>query len=111
MRTGKVTLFRWWRKKNETARDRGAEFPSELRITESGGWVSLELLLENRSTQPVWIDDVQLALTDLAAQLQTSEPNGQGLVSIQHNIRPRDFFRLSLAEALYDAAGKPQRSY
>lgn len=49
---------------------------SKLEITENDGWVSLNLLLVNRSNIRIWAEEATVALADLDATLQTSIATG-----------------------------------
>ncbi len=107
----KGRLFRW-RRKNETESEQiEVAFAPELRIVRNDGWVSLELLLANDANVMVWVEEAIVVLTDLDANWQTSISTGQAKHEIRQNVRGNESLGLSLAGAIYDAAGRPQGKY
>jgi hypothetical protein len=82
-----------------------------LEITENNGWVSLNLLLVNRSNVRIWAEEATIALANLEATLQASIARGQATRIIRQPIGPQEALALSLAEAVYTAAGNPQETY
>ena len=98
-----------WRQRNEGESNRAKiKFEPKLRITRQDGWTYLELLLMNRSCWTVWVEEASVVLTDLDANLQTEVPTGQVIHKIRQNVVPGDALSVSLAAAIYDAAGRPQ---
>jgi len=59
----------------------------------------------------VWVEEATVVLTDLDANWQTSIPTGQARREIRQNVRANESLGLSLAGAIYDAAGRPQGRY
>ena len=102
--------LRRWRKSKPDQELASVDFSARLRLFHDDGWVSLELLLQNRSDSTVWVEDATVALSDLEANWQTTKP-GQVKHRIRQNVGPSDMLRVSLAAAIYDAAGRPQDTY
>jgi hypothetical protein len=87
------------------------EFIPKLSLNRSDGWVALGLVVENRSDLTVWAEDATIVLADLDANSQTRIPPDQVIHKIRQNIGANDALRLSVAEPIYDAAGRPQGPY
>ena len=104
-------MFRWWRKTGTDVKGSKIDFAPKLKITRNNGWVSLELLLNNDAKKAVWVEEAKVIITDLDAEWQTSDPTGQVRLEIRQNVSANEFLGLSLAETIYDAAGRPQRNY
>jgi len=105
---------RWiaWRHEKRTDLSSGQiEFIPKLSLNRSDGWLALELVLENRSDLTVWTEDATIVLADLDANSQTRIPPNQVTHKIRQNIGANDALSLSLAESIYDAAGRPQGPY
>ena len=107
----KGRLFRLWRKTRAESEYVESSFASELRINRDDGGVSLDLLLVNDASMTVWVEEATVVLTDLDANWQTSIPTGQARHEIRQNVRANESLGLSLAGAIYDAAGRPQGRY
>ena len=106
--------FRWfrpWRKTKCDANLALIDFSVRLRVFHDDGWVSLELLLINGSDATIWVEHATVALSDLEAKWQTTDPAAQTKHKIRQNLGPHDTLRISLAGAIYDAAGRPQGPY
>ena len=80
----------------------------KLTITREDIWNGLELLLVNRSSWPVWVEDASFVLSDLDADMQAVVPTGQARHQILQNVGPNETLSVNLARAIYDAAGRPQ---
>jgi hypothetical protein len=104
-------LFRWLRRTKPERGGGRVDFSARLRIIHDDGWVSLELLLVNRSNVTVWVEDVTVVLTDLDTDWQAGIPAGQARQAICQNVRPKGALSVSVAGAIYDAAGRPQGPY
>jgi hypothetical protein len=104
-------LFRLWRKTRAESEYAESSFAPELRIIRDDGWTSLELLLVNNATMTVWVEEAKVVLTDLDANWQTSFPTGQASHEIRQNVIAKEMLSVSLAGAIYDAAGRPQGRY
>jgi hypothetical protein len=63
------------------------------------------------SETPVWAEEVEIFLTDLKAEAQTSEASLNQTQKIRQAIAPGDLLPISLAEIIYKAAGAPQRKH
>ena len=72
---------------------------------------SLSLLLENRSSEYVWAEEIEIFLSGLTAQDQTAEPSFREVQKIRQMVRSGDTLPISLCEVIYKAAGDPQRKY
>jgi hypothetical protein len=107
----KDRLFRWWRKMGAESEQTQIDFATKLRINRQDGVASLELILVNDANMTVWVEDAIVALTDLDASWQTSIPPGKARHEIRQNVRANESLELSLANAIYDAAGRPQGRY
>ena len=83
----------------------------KLTITCEDIWNGLELLLVNRSSWPVWVEDASVVLSDLDADMQAVVPTGQARHQILQNVGPNETLSVNLARAIYDAAGRPQGQY
>lgn len=103
-----IRLLPWRRKNREEPNHAQIKFEPKLRITRQDGWTYLELLLVNRSSWTVWVEEASIVLTDLDANLQTEVPIGQVIHKIHQNVVPADALSVSLAATIYDAAGRPQ---
>ena len=101
-----------WRQKNKPESNSAQiKFAPQLTITRQDGWTYLELLLVNRSSWTVWVEEASVVLTDLDVNWQTRVPTGQVAHKILQNVVPGDALSVSLAAAIYDAAGRPQGPY
>jgi hypothetical protein len=101
-----------WRQNNKTgSKPAQIKFAPKLRITRENGWVYLQLQLENRSGWTVWVQEAAVVLIDLNADSQTAVSNGQARHEVLQNVGPNDTLCVSLARAIYDAAGRPQGAY
>jgi hypothetical protein len=101
-----------WRQKNRVESNATRiKFEPKLRITRQDSWAYLELQLVNRSSWTVWVEEASVVLADLHANFQSGVPTGQINHKILQNVVPTDALSVSLASAIYDAAGKPQGPY
>jgi hypothetical protein len=107
----KGRLFRWWRKAGSESGHIEIRFDPQLKINRYEGGGSLDLLLVNDAEITVWVEEARIVLTDLDANWQTSIPTGQAKHEIRQNVRASESLELSLAGAIYDAAGRPQGTY
>lgn len=101
----------WGRRRNGGGNDTGVDFRPSIGFTRLDGWASLALLLANKSDWNVWAEEFELVLTDLIANDQTSEASRHEIQKIRQTVQPLDTLPISLMEAIYKAAGKPQRKY
>jgi hypothetical protein len=101
----------WRRKNNRDAVDGESGFRPEIGFTRLDGMVSLSLLLENESDKYVWAEEIEIFLCDLRAEEQATEPAHRGIQKIRQMVLSGDTLPISLCEAIYKAAGNPQRKY
>jgi hypothetical protein len=104
-------MFRWWQKPGSESEHIKTKFAPQLKINRYDGGGSLDLLLVNDVGITVWVEEARIVLTDLDAIWQTSIPTGQAKHEIRQNVRANESLELSLAGAVYDAAGRPQGTY
>ena len=72
---------------------------------------SVSLMLANESEEPVWVEEIEIHLTNLVANAQAVEPSLQEIKKIRQMVPPDDMLPVSLAQTIYKAAGNPQRKY
>ena len=106
-----IRLLPWRLENKAESKSAKIKFAPKLRITREDGWQYLELQLVNRSSWRVWVEEAKVVLADLEASLQTAIPPGQARHKILQNVNPNETLRVSLAAAIYDAAGRPQAPY
>ena len=106
-----IRLLLWRQKNKAESKTAKIKFAPKLRITREDGWQYLELQLVNRSSWAVWVEEASVVLADLDANLQAEIPSGQARLEILQNVSPNEAFSVSLAGAIYDAAGRPQGQY
>jgi hypothetical protein len=105
-----ILRIRRGRLSTETLPD-GVNFRPSIGFAWQDGFKSVALLLANKSGIPVWAEEVEIALTNLIADQQTSEAPCHEVHKILQFVSPRDLLPISLVETIYAAAGKPQRNY
>lgn len=106
-----IRLLPWLRKNRPESNSAPIKFAPRLELTRESGWVYLELLLANRSSWTVWVQEATVVLTDLEAEWQAASSNGQAKYEILQNVVPHETLSVSLARTIYDAAGRPQGPY
>jgi hypothetical protein len=104
-------LFRFWRKIKSGTAQAAIKFTPKLTINRNYGWTSLELRLINNASVTVWVEEAVVVLSDLDTSWQTSMPAGQAKHEIRQHVRAHESLELSLAQAIYDAGGRPQGFY
>jgi hypothetical protein len=105
-------VLRIWRgKANSGKRRDGVDFYPSIGFALQDGFKSVALLLANKSRAQVWTEEIEIALTDLTANQQTSEATCHEIHKVRQTVSPRDLLPISLVEAIYTAAGRPQRKY
>ena len=107
----KGRMSRWWRKTRNESGHIEIDFAPKLRINRDDGGASLDLLLVNNAEMTVWVEEATVVLTDLDATWQTSIPTGQANHEIRQIVRANESLELSLAGAIYDAAGRAEGRY
>jgi hypothetical protein len=106
------SLLRFWRRRNGTdPADRSAGFRPSIGFTRLDGMASLSLLLANGTKKHVWAEEIEIFLSGLTAEEQTAEPSFHEIQPIRQMVSPSDTVPISLSEAIYKAAGDPQRNY
>jgi hypothetical protein len=104
--------LRAWRERDRTdSTDKSSGFRPRIGFTRLDGMASLSLLLINKSSENVWVEEVEIFLSGLIADQQTAEASGHEIQKIRQMVRPGDTLPISLAEVIYKAAGDPQRKY
>jgi len=101
----------WRRKGRDETKAAQIKFRPELQIITENGWANLSLALVNQSSFTVWIEHANLALAGLDARFQASNPTGHFKQQILQNVGAKETLNVSLANAVYDAAGRPQGPY
>jgi len=109
--SGSGIAYFWRRKKNEDTPENRKQFRPVLGFTRLDGGESLSLLLTNDSSERVWVEEIELFLSGLQADQQTAEPSCHGTQKILQAVHSGDMLPVSLAQAIYKAAGNPQRRY
>jgi hypothetical protein len=106
-----IRLLPWRQKNMAESKSAQIKFAPKLRVVRKDAGAYLELLLVNRSSWTVWVEEATVFLIDLDAKRQTAVPTWQARYEILQNVEPNDTLSVSLARAIYDAAGRPQGSY
>jgi hypothetical protein len=99
------------RKRGLGTTETGVDFRPSIGFTRLDGWSSLALLSENKSDRNVWVEEIEIVLTELIANEQTSNATCHEIQKIHQTVRPLDTLPISLVETIYKAAGGPQRRY
>lgn len=84
---------------------------TSLELTPQDGWRLLNLAVANRHDTKVWVERAAFVITDLDANMQGGPASGYGSVEIHEFIPSGQDLCVSLIEAVYNAAGKPQGVY
>jgi len=106
-----IRLLPWKRKNKAESKSAQIKFFPKLITCRENGWLSLELLLENCSSWTVWVEEATVFLADLDAIWQSTDAAGQARHEIRQNVGANDTLGVSLAVAIYNAAGRPQGKY
>jgi hypothetical protein len=104
-------LFLYRHHKKEILSEIQIDLCPAVRITSFDGWQALELQLVNRSDVKVWVEEANLVITGLEANVQTALATGQHIHKIRQPVVPDECLSMSLTGSLYDAAGRPQGPY
>lgn len=106
------TALRYWRRRNAPdPTDRSAGFRPCIGFSRLDGMESLSLLLANGCKKNVWAEEIEIFLSDLRAEEQTSKPSFHEIQKIRQMIASGDMLPISLSQVIYKAAGDPQRKY
>lgn len=108
---GYAVLYFWRRRNIPERKEKGAGFRPRIGFSRLDGMASLSLLLENKSREFVWAEEIEIFLSGLTAQDQTAEPSFREVQKIRQMVRSGDTLPISLCEVIYKAAGDPQRRY
>jgi hypothetical protein len=101
-----------WKQKNKAeTKSAQVKFSPRLEITRERGWQNLELRLINRSSWAVWVEEVNVVLADLVADLKTAVPPERIKLAILQNVNPRETVDVNFDGVIHDAAGRPQGPY
>jgi hypothetical protein len=106
-----VAVRAWQRRNGADPDDKSSGFRPHIGFTRLDGMESLSLLLDNRSREFVWAEEIDVFLTELSADQQTATPTCHGIQKIRQIVRGGDMLPISLAQVIYNAAGDPQRKY
>jgi hypothetical protein len=101
----------WRRKGKDETKAAQIKFRPELQIINENGWANLSIALVNQSSFTVWIEHTNIALADLDAKFQAPNSTGHFKQQILQNVGAKETLNVSLANAVYDAAGRPQGPY
>jgi hypothetical protein len=107
----KNRLFHWGRTRGTASQPIQIDFDPQLAITNADSLGSLDLQLVNRSNVTVWVEEATIVLTDLEADSQASLATGREKHKIRQPVGAHFTLSMSLAGAVYEAAGRPQGSY
>jgi hypothetical protein len=106
-----IRLLPWRRKNRPESKSAQIKFAPQLILRRKDGWKYLELLLVNGSSWTVWVEEAGIVLANLRAILQTEIAAGEARCEILQNVGPNEKLGVSLAEAVDNAAGRPQGKY
>jgi hypothetical protein len=106
-----LALRHWFSAPGSVPIDGISGFDAQVGFTMLDGMQSISLLLENESTAHVWVEEIEISLTDLAANAQTVESSCHEVLKILQVVGAQDALPISLAGLIYKAAGGPQREY
>jgi hypothetical protein len=101
----------WRRKGRDETKAAQIKFQPQIEIVRQDGWADLSLLLVNRSSFTVWIEHASISLADLTAKHQTAAPIARFEQQVLQYVGAKETLSISLANAVYDAAGRPQGPY
>ncbi len=108
---GYIALRVWRQKNGRDATDKNSGFRPRIGFTRLDGMASVSLLLANESNRNVWAEEIEIFLSGLSAEEQTAEASFRGIQKIRQTVQSGDMLPISLCEAIYKAAGDPQRKY
>ena len=104
--------WRFWRERFASDQtDMSRRFRPRIGFTQLDGMESISLLLANSSNIYIWAEEIEVLLSALDAEAQTSEPSCRGILKIRQMVGPGESVPVSLAGVIYKAAGEPQRQY
>jgi hypothetical protein len=101
----------WRRKGKDETMAAQIKFQARIEMVRQDDWVNLVLQLINQSSFTVWIESASVSLVDLDVQHQFATPMGCFTHQVLQYIEPKEILAVSIANAVYDAAGRPQGVY
>jgi hypothetical protein len=101
----------WRRKGKDETMAAQIKFQPRIEIVRRNDWASLALQLVNQSSFTVWIESASISLVDLDVQHQFTTPMGRFTHQVVQYVEPKEILTVSIANAVYDAAGRPQGPY
>ena len=108
---GYAALMFWRRRNVPVSKDGSEGFRPKIGFTRLDGMASLSLLLSNGSDANIWVEEIEIFLSGLAANEQTAEPSCHEILKVRQMVLPKDVLPISLVGVIYKAAGDPQRDY
>jgi hypothetical protein len=103
--------FRLWNGRSDRANESGVDFHPNIGFARQDGYKSIAVLLFNKSDVPVWTEEIEIVLTELVANQQAAAASCHEIHKIRQAVPARDMLPISLVEAIYNAAGRPQLRY
>lgn len=103
--------FRIWRDKSNRANDTGIDFHPTIGFARQDAFKFIAVLLFNKSDDAVWTEEIEIVLTDLKANQQATTASCHEIHKIRQAVPAHDMLPISLVEAIYNAAGRPQLRY
>jgi hypothetical protein len=80
----------------------------KLKIHREPDSALLHLVLANWSKTLIWVEESRIVLTDVHGDSQGSAAGGKARVLVREFIKPDEILQVSVTEAVYEAAGRPQ---
>lgn len=96
---------------NQHLKDAGGAFRADIGFSDVDGMASLALLLSNNGETDVWVEEVEIFLTDLDAGYQAARQSCHEIQPIRERLEAGDKSSFSLSAAVYKASGECQRWY
>ncbi len=106
-----AAIYLWRRRFARRSPSTRDGFRPKVGFTHLDGMASLALLLSNNSDKFVWVEELEIFLSDLKAHEQVAEPSCNETLKIRQMAPPHDMVPISLVASIYKAAGEPQRRY
>src|SRR5450631_294663 len=94
--------LRMWRGASSSGKRRGrVDFRPSIGFALQDGFKSVALLLTNKSRAQVWTEEIEIALTELTANQQTSDATCHEIHKVRQSVSPQDLLPISLVETIY----------
>lgn len=106
-----IHLLPWRQKDRPDSKSAQIKFSCLLALNQDGRGNHLELLIVNRSSWTVWVEQASISFNELTAPFQSAVPHDRTEIQVGRNIEPHKILRVDIAKVLYEAAGRPQRHY